>query len=138
MPTGLVKSMIHAFGARPLDDLVGDVEHDRHGAHRLRETARAGGLLTDAAARQRCRLVVQPRGLATDAQLQQHRVGVLDRLFQRVGDRQGTGPVLSGQDASGQPADDLAALGVGVHQDQLGQRAGGRTVPSDPDTSSGV
>jgi len=42
---------------------VGDVEHDRHGAQRLREAAGAGGLLTHAVARQRERLVARASGL---------------------------------------------------------------------------
>ena len=45
MPTGLVKSMIQAFGAAAAH-LVGDVEHDRDRAQRLREPAGTGRLLS--------------------------------------------------------------------------------------------
>ena len=37
-------------GAAERSRSLGDLEHDRHGAHRLREAAGAGRLLTDAAA----------------------------------------------------------------------------------------
>ena len=60
--------------------LIGDVEHDRHGAQSLGEASGAGGLLADAAASQRDGLVEVPCRLTTDAQLQQHEVGAVDRL----------------------------------------------------------
>ena len=53
MPTGLVKSTIHASGAARRRTRLGDVEHHRHGAQRLGEPAGPGGLLADAAALER-------------------------------------------------------------------------------------
>ena len=83
MPTGLVKSTIHASGQRPLADQVGDAEHDRHRTQRLGEPARPGGLLAEQAELVRQRLVDEPGGLAADAQLDQHRGGAVDRAVQR-------------------------------------------------------
>ncbi len=59
----------------PFPDPGGHIEHDRHGAQRLGETARAGGLLADAAAFQWPGFVPVPGCLPADAQLQQHRAG---------------------------------------------------------------
>ena len=51
-------------GRRASGDLLSDVEHHRHRAHRLGEAARAGRLLPDAATGKRHRLVLQSRRLA--------------------------------------------------------------------------
>ena len=75
IPTGFVKSTIHAPSARELAHALGDAEHDRHRAQRLGEAARAGGLLADAAARERDGLVAEPRRLPADADLDEHEVG---------------------------------------------------------------
>ena len=77
IPTGLVKSTIHASGLA-FCTRDGDVEDDRNGPQRLRQTARTGGLLADAAALERPGLVLAARGLPTDAQLEQDRVRALD------------------------------------------------------------
>ena len=89
MPTGLVKSTIQASGCGPARGPLGDVEHHRHRAQRLGEAAGAGGLLADAAALERERLVADPGRLAADAQLDQHDVGAVadprpDRTVQRT------------------------------------------------------
>ena len=63
---------------RRLGDLLGDVEHDRDRPQRLRQPARAGRLLPDAAALQRPGLVLVARGLPTDPQLEQHRVDAVE------------------------------------------------------------
>ena len=57
IPTGFVKSTIQASGSASSRDALGDLEHDRHRAQRLRQAAGAGRLLADAAARERQRLV---------------------------------------------------------------------------------
>src|SRR5262249_61523703 len=62
----------------------GDLEHDRDGAQRLSEPARAGGLLPDAAARERDGLVAQPRRLSADADLDEHEVRTVDRAIEIV------------------------------------------------------
>ena len=78
MPTGLVKSTIHAPAPRARHPL-GDVQDHGHRAQRLGEAARAGRLLADAAAGERHGLVRQPRRLAADADLHQHEVGAVER-----------------------------------------------------------
>ncbi len=104
---------------------LGDVEHHRHRSQGLRQAAGAGGLLTDAPALERERLVAEPRGLPTDAQLDEHDGG--------VGRRQQTRSVVSRSDVfdagvvehpAGEAADDLEPLGVGVVQDELVEREG--------------
>ena len=72
---------------RALAHALGDLEHDRHGAQRLREAAGAGRLLPDAAAGERQRLVGEPRLLPADPDLDQHEVGAVDRAVEVVGDR---------------------------------------------------
>ena len=82
-----------AHGVREVDDPgfrrreraypLGDLEHNRHRAHGLREAARAGRLLSDAAAGEGRRLVAQPRLLATDPDLDQHEVGVRQQRVSR-------------------------------------------------------
>ena len=82
MPTGLVKSTIQAPGRGQPPRPLGDVEHDRHRAQRLGQAAGAGGLLADAAALERERLVGDPGRLAADAELDQHDVGVAQTVVQ--------------------------------------------------------
>ena len=60
--------------ARP----VGDREDNGNRAQRLRQAARAGRLLADAAARERDRLVGEPRLLAADADLDEDEVGAVE------------------------------------------------------------
>ena len=120
MPTGFVKSTIHASGARAR--AVRDLEHDRHRAQRLREPAEAGRLLPDAAARDGHRLVDHARGLATDADLNQHGVGALDGLVEarrRVQARRVTGAVEHPLREAG---DDRQPLLVRVVQDEVVDR----------------
>jgi hypothetical protein len=91
-PVALVEQRLRddADGVREVDDprlgreapdALRDVEHDRDGAQRLRETAEAGRLLADAAAAQGQRLVDDPRRLAANAELDQHGVRALGRLL---------------------------------------------------------
>ena len=120
IPTGLVKSTIQAPGAARRGDLLGDVEHHRHGAQRLREPAGAGRLLPDAPARQRQRLVAQPRLLAADADLDQHEVGAVERALELAGDLEPAGEADAVEHPPRQRADDLAALVGDVVQRELG------------------
>jgi len=57
---------------------LGDLEHDRDGAQRLREPAGSRRFLADAAARQRERLVGESSLLAADPDLDQHEVRIRD------------------------------------------------------------
>ena len=132
IPTGFVKSTIQAPGRGQLAHALGDLEHDRHGAHRLREAAGAGRLLADAAARERHGLVVQPRRLPADADLDEHEVGAVERAVEVVGRPRAAprSPARSSIRAR-QPADDLAPLGVDVVQHELAhvEPSRSRTAP---------
>ena len=79
IPTGFVKSTIQASGARDLARPLRDREHDGNRAQRLREPARAGRLLADAAALERNRLVEESRRLAADPDLDQDRIRAVER-----------------------------------------------------------
>ena len=87
MPTGLVKSTIHASGAPRRAVHLGEVEHDGHRPQRLGEAARPGRLLADDAEASGQRLVDQPGRLAADAQLDEHEVGAVERRVAIVGQR---------------------------------------------------
>jgi len=104
-------------GAR--GDPLGQVQHDRNRAQGLGQAAGAGGLLADAAALVRQRLVQVAGLLAADPQLDQHRVGA---VHPGVGVGGGADPgrmALLGQDAPGQRGDHREPVGVGVHQGDL-------------------
>ena len=72
MPTGFVKSTIHARRRRADRSAI---SRRRDRTQGLREAARARGLLSDASASQRHRLVGQPGGLPADSDLDEHEVG---------------------------------------------------------------
>ena len=105
--------------SRPLRDPLGDLEHDRDRAERLREAAGPGRLLADAAGLQRDRLVGEPCGLAAYADLQEHEVGGVERAIQVAGEHQLARETLAGEHPSGQTADHAEALGVDVMEGQL-------------------
>ena len=86
---------------------LGDREHHGHGAHRLREAARAGRLLADAAARQRRGLVLQAGSLAADADLHEDEVGALDRLVEPVEQLQFAAEADAVEHPPREPPDDL-------------------------------
>ena len=117
MPTGLVKSMIHAPGAARRRARSAMSQHDRHGAQRLGEPARPGGLLPDAAELERPGLVPVPGRLAADPQLEQHRAGAVQAVVQVGGPADGrpgaraprmiraeNGPTTSSRACRGPPA----------------------------------
>jgi len=116
MPTGFVKSTIQASGSAS-----SRTRADRHRSQCLPQSARAGGLLADAAAGKRDRLVGQPRFLPADAKLDQDERRALDRGIEVVGD--GEFSVVPGraEHPIGEPADDLAAFGVDVLQHELAE-----------------
>ena len=104
---------------RPLAHALGDLEHHRHRPQGLPETARAGGLLTDAPARKWERLVGEPSCLTADPDLDQDEVGAVDRAVEVVGHRQPPVETLAGEHPLGHPAHHLAPLGVDVVEDEL-------------------
>ena len=106
-------------GRGELADAVCDVEHDRHGAERLGESAGASRLLADAAAGERDGLVREPCGLAADADLHEHEVGAVECAVEVAGDEQLPVEDLAVEHPRGEPADDLAPLGIDVVQDEL-------------------
>ena len=137
MPTGLVKSTIHAPVRRRRATSSRDLEHHRHGAQRLGEAAGAGRLLADRAELVGQRLVDQARLLAADAQLDQHEVGAVERLV--------ASPVVvscpssrRGGASAGQAADDLEPLGVDVEAAPARPRSAASMRRAMPSTSSGV
>ena len=75
-------------GGRALAHSLGDVEYDRDCAQRLGEPACARGLLPDAAAEVRNRLVRETRRLPADADLDEHEVGAVDGAVEVVRDEQ--------------------------------------------------
>ena len=85
-----------------------DLEHNRDGAHRLREAARAGRLLSDAAAGERRRLVVQPRLLPPDPDLDQDVAGIRDRGVEIAGHLEPARITLPRKHSSRHASDDLA------------------------------
>ena len=119
IPTGFVKSTIHASRRRALGDALRELEHHRHRAHRLREAAGAGRLLADAAAAQRHRLVLQPRLLPADADLEEDEGGAVDRRV--VVARPQHVPLEAGarEHPLGERADDLEPLRIDVLQRDL-------------------
>ena len=108
-------------GGTPPDPLR-EVQHDRHRPERLGEAARARRLLADRAELRRERLVDQPSRLPTDAKLDEHEAGAVDRRVGVAGEGQPPAPAQPIEHPAGQPADDLEALGVDVEQDQLVDR----------------
>ena len=102
-----------------LPHALGDLEHDRHGAQRLREAAGAGRLLADAAAGERHGLVREPRGLAADPDLEEDEVGAVEGAVELAGDVERAFEALPLEHPPSEPADDLAPLGVDVVQDEL-------------------
>ncbi len=98
---------------------VGNLEHDGNRAHGLRETAGSRRLLPDAAARQRCRLVLQPRLLAAYTDLDEDEVGPLDRPVELVGHLERAAKALPIEHARRHATDNLAPLGIDVVQYEL-------------------
>ena len=119
MPTGFVKSTIHASGRCERAHALGDLEHDRDRAHRLGEASRAGRLLPDAAARERRGLVAQPRLLAADPDLDQDVVGALDRRVEIAGHLEPAREALPREHPPRHASDDLAPLGIDVLEHEL-------------------
>ena len=111
-------------GGGQLAGALGDVEDDGNRAQRLRQTARAGGLLADATALERPGLVAVPGRLAADPQLQHDGVrGVQPRVeVGRPGHLRGV--TVMGHDPLRHAADQLQPVRVGVDQHEFlkGQR----------------
>ena len=99
--------------------VLGDLQHHRHRAKRLREAARPGRLLADAAELGRDRLVLEPRPQPAHAQLDEHEVGALDGTLAVGRERQPAGELELAQDPLGQSADHVQPLPVDVVQHQL-------------------
>ena len=138
IPTGFVKSTIHASGADELAHALGDLEHDGHRAQRLGEAAGAGRLLADAAAGERHRLVREPRRLAADADLDQDEVGAVDGAVEVVGDEQLAGEALRAP-ASARPARRRPpAAPRRCRAARARRRRSARARARGPETSSGV
>ncbi len=96
-----------------------DLEHDRDGAHRLRQSAGAGRLLSDAAAERGGLLVMQAGGLTADADLEQDRVGSVERAVEAAGQLERAVVPLPLQHPLRHRADDVKPFSVDVVQDEL-------------------
>ncbi len=96
-----------------------DLEHNRDGSHRLRQSAGAGRLLSDAAAERGGLLVMQAGGLAADADLEQDRVSTVERAVQAAGQLERAVVPLPLQHPLRHRADDVKPVGVDVVQDEL-------------------
>ena len=108
-----------ALVAGPAPDSLGDVEHHRHGAQRLRQPPGARRLLTDATALERQCLVDRAGSLPADPQLEQHDRGAVERLVEVGRPDQAAGMPLLGQDPLGDSADQVQPLLVRVGEHEL-------------------
>ena len=103
-------------------DRIGDLEDHRDRPERLREPARADGLLADQPEPRRQRLVAEPGRLPADPELEEHDVGAVDRGVAIGRPDQPARPALLAEHPLGEPADDLEPLGVDVEQGDLVDR----------------
>ena len=99
-------------------DPLGDLEHDGHGAHRLRESTGPRRLLADASAGERGRLVPKPRGLAADSELEEDERRAVDGGVQVVRDGQRPAEALALEHAGRHLTDDRAPLLIDVVEDE--------------------
>ena len=104
---------------RELPDAIGDPEDDRHGAHRLRKASGARRLLADAPAGERGGLVLEPRRLAADPELEQDEAAPVDRGVEVVRDGERAAEALPLEHPRCHLTDDPAPLGVDVVEDEL-------------------
>src|SRR5205823_6985257 len=107
---------------RALGDALGELEHDGHRAHRLREAARPGRLLADAAAPERHGLVAQPSLLAADADLEERERGPLERAVEIARPHERAVVVLLREHPLREPTDDVEPIAVDVVQRHLVHR----------------
>ncbi len=114
-----------------------DLEHDRHRAKRLGETTRARGLLADAPAGERHRLVHQARVLPADPDLDQDEVRPVDRAVEVVCDLEAPSkPCASSMRAARPPTTSRrSSLMSWSTSSRTSMRSRSR---ESPDTSSGV
>ena len=102
-------------GRRPL----GQVEDHRHRSQGLGQSARADGLLAQAAEADRKRLVDPPRRLTADPELDDDEVRPFERGVGVRRRRERAGPPARPQDPLREPADDVAPKLVGIEQDEI-------------------
>ena len=122
MPTGFVKSTIHAPGAAWRRASSASSRTTGTVRSALARPPGAGRLLADRAELQGEGLVEQARGLSADPELDQDEVGAVDGGARVIGQRQAAVPAEAGEHPLGQPADDFAALGVDVVERELVDR----------------
>ena len=101
---------------------LGQIQHHGHRPQRLREPARAGGLLADRPEAKGERLIGEPRRLTADAKLDEDEAGAVDGGLGVAGECQGPRPLEAGEHASSQAAHDRPALVVDVVEDELVDR----------------
>ena len=98
---------------------LGELEHHRHGPHRLGEAAGARRLLADAPAAQRHRLVAEPRLLPADADLDEHECRALEGGVEIRRAKNTAREARALQHPSREPAHDLEPIDVDVVQGKV-------------------
>ena len=106
-------------GVTSLRRLLSQFENDRHGAQRLGQPSRPGGLLPETAVADRERLVDVAGRLPSDAQLDDDEVGALERGVTIRGGREGAAPAPVAQNAFGQAPHRFAAFLARVEQHEV-------------------
>ena len=138
IPTGLVKSTIQASGAA--SSRARAAISSTTGTVRIALASPPGPVVswpTHPQAAGIC-LVVEPRRLAADADLDQDRVGAVERVVEVAGQLERAGVALAGQHPPGQRADHLEPRGVDVVEHELASTAIRSRSRIRPETSSGV
>ena len=135
IPTGFVKSTIHASGAPRARRRLGQLEH-----HRAPSAAPWRSRPARSSPGRSCRtggqrLVDQAGRLAADPELDEDEVGAVERRVAVAGQYQPARPSPRGRASAGEPADDLEPLRVDVEQDELVDRQRGRPGAAMPSTA---
>jgi hypothetical protein len=99
---------------RPLSRFLGNVEHHRNSAQRFGEAARARRFLANTSAPQRHCLVEMARGLAANAQLDQHEVGAVERAREIRRRRKLARPSVAIEEPATETSDHFETTNVGI------------------------
>ncbi len=110
-----------AAGGTPVHHL-GQLQDHGHGADRLGQAAGTGRLLADRPETGWDGLVAQTRGLAADAQLNEHEIGAVQRGIAIGRPDETAGPAGLFEHPLGEAADDRETLGIDVEQNELVDR----------------
>ena len=112
-------------GSGPTANELRELEDDRHRSQRLGKSTGPGRLLADGAEAKGERLVEESRRLPSDSELDEDEVRAVHGRVGVTGQGEAPVPLHPLEHAAGQPADDLAAVGIDVVEDQLVDRQPG-------------